>query len=581
MAKADFKGALGVERIKKFGGICHGAAKTEGKEHTALDICNFRILSDGSLEKREGFSPIMTLPSEPRAFISAVFDGEEMLFFVCENRVYEASSSGAYSVIGEIETAAGKAELFVCHGFLYLLDEKDLYRYEDGEFSPVIGYVPLYAKELDGMGKGEIFEDVNYLSDRIRLHYKVKQFTKTLCLSIKCKEICSILCGGIDILSKSTLSEDGMSITIPSVAEEGCEILVCLKLADESIKRHELIEKGRSIICDGGDTGRIILYGGSDRGSILISKEVSNPSYLESVAVHTSASDVYFPVSDKRIFPCTGEGVNSIIRDGSRMLLLGDSKIASLSLRGKSIDLSIYDEHFGSVSERGAVIGGTDPYVISRYGIYRLSGRGVLTDSGAECISTEIEDMLSSDFFTRAVAFYNKDRGELFFGDPESDEQEIFVYSVLGEKWYRFDGIPFDFFFNFGGKVCMLYGKYVFAFSEDDLLDTSAEMASESEIEAYYESNPIDFSLPERQKHIGRAYIKADCDGGSFTMTLEGDGGGKSTLEISDRTEGIGKYPTRFNAKTGIGRFSDMYYIIRSKSMGRTRIVSLVLSALK
>ena len=127
----------------------------------------------------------------------------------------------------------------------------------------------------------------------------------------------------------------------------------------------------------------------------------------------------------------------------------------------------------------------------------------------------------------------------------------------------------------------MLYGKYVFAFSEDDLLDTSAEMASESEIEAYYESNPIDFSLPERQKHIGRAYIKADCDGGSFTMTLEGDGGGKSTLEISDRTEGIGKYPTRFNAKTGIGRFSDMYYIIRSKSMGRTRIVSLVLSALK
>ena len=36
MAKADFKGTLGVERIKDFGGICH-SEKNKG-DHGALDI---------------------------------------------------------------------------------------------------------------------------------------------------------------------------------------------------------------------------------------------------------------------------------------------------------------------------------------------------------------------------------------------------------------------------------------------------------------------------------------------------------------------------------------------------------------
>ena len=127
----------------------------------------------------------------------------------------------------------------------------------------------------------------------------------------------------------------------------------------------------------------------------------------------------------------------------------------------------------------------------------------------------------------------------------------------------------------------MFYGRYIFAFSEENLVDSSIGLASESEIEAYYESNLLDFSLPERQKHIGRAYVKADCDGDGFSLTLHGDGGGKSTLTISDDGKGMGKYPTKFNAKTGIGRFHDMHYVIRSDFTGRTRIMSLVLSALK
>ena len=580
MAKADFKGTLGVERIKNFGGICHSAIK-KGR-YDALDICNFRILPNGTLEKREGFAPLLTLPSEPRAFISTVLDGEEMMFFVCENKVYEASpAQNICDEIGQLETFSGRAELFICQGFLYLMDEKDIYRYEDGEFNSVSGYVPLYGKNLDGKVKGEIFEDVNYLSDRIRLHFKVKEFTSSLYLGIKCAEICSVMCAEKSLLSSATLSKDGMSISLKSPTVEECEITVCLTLAPENIRRNELLSKERAVICDDGDVGRIILYGGSENGSMIISKEVSNASYLDSVTVHTGASDIYFPISDKLFFPCTGERINNIIRAGSKMLIFGDSKTASLTMRGNTANLYLYDEHLGSLLPYGAVMGGNDPFVIAGCGIYRLGENGQLTESGAKCISEDIDDMLTPEFFRRAVSFYDKKHGEVFFGDPESDEQEVFIYSVACEAWYRFDGIPFDRFFSFGGKVCMLYGKYCFTFSEDELFDTSIGMASVSEIEAYYESNPLDFSLPERLKHIGRAYIKADCDGHSFDVVFKGDGGGKSTLTISDDGNGMGKYPTKFNAKTGIGRFLDMDYIIRSNSMGRTRVMSIVLSALK
>ena len=580
MAKADFKGTLGVERIKNFGGICHSEMKKGG--YDALDICNFRILPDGTLEKREGFAPLLTFPSEPRAFLSTVLDGEEMMFFVCGNIVYEADpTEHICDEIGQIDTVSGRAVLFICHGFLYLMDEKDIYRYEDGEFNPIYGYVPLYGKDLDGKNKGEIFEDINYLSDRIRLHFKVRELTGSLYLGIKCSEICSAVCDGKSILSSVRLSEDGMNILLTNSKTEDCEITLCLTLAPENITRNKLLSKERAVICDDGDIGRIILYGGTERESMLISRAVSNASYLESVALHANASDIYFPISDKKIFPCSGEGINNIIRAGSKMLVFGDSMTAKLDLGVSSINLSIYDGHLGSNLPRGAVMGGNDPFVISRNGIYRLGESGSITESGAECISTDIEDMLVPEFFRRAVCFYDKKRGEVFFGDPESNDQEVFIYSVEGKKWYRFDGIPFDNFFSFGGKVCMLYGRYSFAFSEEELLDTSIGMAAVSEIEAYYESNPLNFSLPERLKHIGRAYIKADCDGYSFDVVLHGDGGGKSTLTISDDGKGMGKYPTKFNAKTGIGRFSDMDYIIRSNSMGRTRIMSIVLSALK
>ena len=582
MAKADFKGTLGVERIKNFGGICHSATKKGS--HDAFDICNFRILPDGTLEKREGFTQLFTFPNalEPRAFISTILDGEEMMFFVCENRVYEANPiENTIAKIGEISTVSGRAELFICHGFLYVMDENDIYRYEDGEFNSVHGYVPLYGRDLDGIRKGEVFEDVNYLSDRLRFHFKVKEFTNSLYLGIKCSEICSVTSNGKSILSSANLSQDGMSILLKTSTATDCEIDVCVILAPENIKRNELVSKEKAVICDDGDAGRIILYGGAEKGSMLISKEVSNASYLEAVAVHTSATEIYFPISDKKEFPCSGERINNIIRAGSKMLIFGDNRTAELNLRGNSINLTIYDEHLGSTLPRGAVMGGEAPFVISHDGIYRLGGGGAITESGAECISSDIEDMLTPEFFERAVAFYDKKRGEAYFGDPESDDQEVFVYSVVGKKWYRFDGIPYDFFFSFGGKVCMAYGGYVFNFSEDELLDRSIGLEVSSIIEAYYESNPLDFSLPERLKHIGRAYIRADCDGNSFDMTLLGDSGGKCNFIIADDGKGMGKYPTKFNAKTGIGRFLDMNYIIRSNNMGRTRIMSIVLSALK
>ncbi|MBQ8207861.1 MAG: hypothetical protein IJZ89_03905, partial [Clostridia bacterium] len=236
----------------------------------------------------------------------------------------------------------------------------------------------------------------------------------------------------------------------------------------------------------------------------------------------------------------------------------------------------------GCLSENGAVLGGNSPYTVSEGGIYRWTSEDdERNECNAVCISGEIGDMLDESFFAHASAFYLRSRGEVWFADPDSEDQEVFIYSIPGGKWYRFDGIPVDMFFSYGDRVCMLYGKYIFAFSEDDLEDTSAEGAVHSNIEAYYESNLTDFGYPERTKHLGRVLVKAECDGDPFSVTVTGDMGGSKTIEVKENGSENGKYPTYFDAHSGIGRFREMNYIIRSDSLGRTRIMSLTLSALK
>lgn len=583
MAKADFKGALGVEKIKEFGGICHGGSNIgERKEEgsfNAFDICNFRILPDGSLQKREGFAPIMNLPDQPRAFWCGCIDGDEMAFALVGSAVYSVDlDSGTSTLFGSVSTSEGGADFFFYHGTLYLVDGQDFYRYDGEEFTSFSGYVPMFAKDIDGINGFEICEPVNYLSDKIRIHYKLEEALLRIYIGVACSEILSFKCNGRDMLSIVSLSEDGRYITTPNAVAEKADVEVCLRLAESECRRNELLGVTRATLCGDGDDGKILLYGGGNRSDVFASRNVPSASYRESVAADEGSNDIYFPVTDRISVTDGRYHVSSVCRQNKSVLIFTERETwrASFSEDYEPPRMEIADRNVGCVSELGSTVCGNIPFAVSHDGIYRFDGQ-----SGAECISGDIYDMLDDSFYAHAVAFYDHTRGEAIFADPDSDEQDVFVYSVPGKRWYRFDGIPVDSFFSYRGRVCMLYGKYLFSFEEDALADTSAEWAVQSNIEAYYESNLTDFGYPEREKHLGRVLLKADCGGDSLYITLEGDNCISRTIEIKDVGDGLGKYPTHFGTRTGIGRFREMNYVIRSDSEARPRVMGLTLSALK
>lgn len=462
MAKANLKGALARDRVVKFGGICHGGSKNSSRKEkgsfNAFDVCNFRILPDGSLEKRQGFSMLTELPGEPRAFWSGYLDGDELTFALIESAVYSVDlDSKRVTLLGTVGSSDGVAEFFFYRGFLYLADGAELYRYDGEDFVSFSGYVPLYGKNWSDRFAGEVYEPVNFLSDKIRITYTLRSDTPAFNLGIKCSEILSFSVNGNDYLNKVTLGEDGMLITVNSGSiADGNSINICLRLDASECRRDELIGVRRATVYGGADDGRILLYGGSDPSLVFASRYVPRASYAASLEADGSSTDVYFPITDTVSVTDGRYPITALCRHYDRLLIFTarETWMADFTKSAGSPYIVPINSSVGCISENGAVLGGNSPYTVSEGGIYRWTSN---SDERNECnavlISGEIGDMLDSSFFDHAVAFYLRERGEVWFADPDSDEQQVFIYSVSGQRWYRFDGIAVDKFFSYKGEV--------------------------------------------------------------------------------------------------------------------------------
>lgn len=589
MPKINLKNSFAAEKIGDFGGICRGIP-TLGSEKplgakNASDCRNFRILPSGSLEKRCGFKPLMTLPAEPRAFLGAFLDGEYLIYALIGENVYAADpEKNTCTVIGSVGSAEGKAEIFFFDGMLYVLDGECLYRYDGEDFVTFHGYVPLYGKNLDGSRGFAVNEPVNLLSDRIRVHYRVGTGTLDFCVGVKCKSILSLTRNKTyNITSSATLDADGLGFHLSSGSGNGDEYEAVLLLDGTEERKKDLLSSVHAVIYGGENDGRMILYGGRKASNVYVSREVSHASYIESLASDALSTGIYFPETDVVSVSYGRHPVTAVCRHFDRLLIFteGETWTADFSASSAAPKIIPVNSSVGCLSEHGAVLGGTTPYSVSSDGIYKWTSKD---DERNECnalpVSGPISELLGGDFFSRCVAFYLRSRDEVWFADPESETQDVFIYSQATKKWFRFDGIPVDLFFPYAGEAAMLYGKYIFVFSEELFSDVGIGGTVESNIEAVYESNAEDFGKPESLKRLKRLLIKADCGGEPFEFDAEGDMGGKKTIVIGARSDaGAERYITHVDARSNIGRFGEMIYRIRALGRARTRIDLIALSA--
>ena len=170
MAKINPRRAEEKIVFRGFRGIC---GSSDRPDEGAAEVRNFRILGDGTLEKRPGWKTLFQFPDPIRGVWEGSLDGTHYLFVVSGWDLYAGIAGGEPAVIYSLPSGAGSVCFAEYGGNLYLFDGLNVYLFHTvtETFSEAGGYVPLYGKDWHPTQMGEVLEPRNMLSPRIRITY--------------------------------------------------------------------------------------------------------------------------------------------------------------------------------------------------------------------------------------------------------------------------------------------------------------------------------------------------------------------------------------------------------------------------
>ena len=157
----------------KFGGMGkHTPLSPEGAE----DMCNFRILPGGVLKTRMGYRLHKYFPGmqKVRGVWQGTLKGVSLSLFVVDSSIYRLMQNvTSESPAGELSTSEGLVHFCVYLDDLYLLDGKSIYQYSvsQNKFLEMEAYVPLFGYQWSPTSYGDVNEEINMLTPRLRVHY--------------------------------------------------------------------------------------------------------------------------------------------------------------------------------------------------------------------------------------------------------------------------------------------------------------------------------------------------------------------------------------------------------------------------
>jgi hypothetical protein len=142
---------------------------------------NFRVTDSGSLVKRNAIKEILRfgffdgqeIQGRPvRGLWTGMLNGKELLVVSIDGRLY--SLDIAHIDINQLPTLIGETEsedcvMFEFNGYLYIKTSNYYGKYDGETLSEVEGYIPCVAIGASPSGAGEVFEQINLISDKRRV----------------------------------------------------------------------------------------------------------------------------------------------------------------------------------------------------------------------------------------------------------------------------------------------------------------------------------------------------------------------------------------------------------------------------
>ena len=559
--------------VTAFGGI--DASSPCGNGGIAVDMKNFKVLPDGSLCRRSGFSVLHATRDTVRG--AEVFHDENgtFLLLAAGASVHHISLPDGEATSAEVlGTASGKVTFFSFDGEIYLSDGAEFYHHIGGaDFEVCRGYTPLYGKNWSSESStNPVNEPVNLASDKIRFHYGAHTIFKTLTFGVMLASVDKIMEGDEERSSAFTLSKDRKSIVFSNAFQPTKPVTIYATVDPSYYHDADLRASLGVAHYDAFRGSRVMLYGNGSK--VFVSRPVSEDSLAASREEWSNSTSLYFPKGGEIALE-SRQPVTSVGRVGDRMMVLtADETFISEEMTSVADDVTALPlrsllRTVGCGSSRGlAIARGDAPITVSRGGIYRWHIDPQLdTVPSVTCISGGIASLLPHDFFRRARIFYLPKEDLLWLLLPDDPEGRVFLFDCTRECWYSYVGIEAEGLLAADGQVGFFGGDTVGLFDdtlEEDLLPFGAR-----EIVATFESRIMD---RDDSKSVGRllSVSGAGSLGGELAVGLYD---GKLLDEVV--LSGDGKEASAFLVRVARRRFRRLSFRLRATGKSPCRILRL------
>ena len=547
----------------------------------SFELRNFRLMSDGSLQRREGYAPFVTLEGKVRGVFSTRRQGKEETYAVAGAQVYFLEQDGdgvSTRELGTLSSEQGEVS-FVCYdGAVLLLDGKDIWTLTPEGISPMQAYVPLYGEGWEPYKGGErpVKEQPNVLSRQLRLRFvmgngNTVELGDIVPASVDQVLLDGVLCEGWEYQAANN------AVRLHPVLTEGTVVEVWLSLpTDTWNERSSVSGAARADVIGDAQDSRVVFYGGSVKAGCVCMTRTVDAGQQRYVQAHLPGACMLYLTQDDIV--TVGDGIHAVTgacRHFDRSLIFTQrgtfmtdgSREASGALR-----LLPVNDTLGCTSMGGACVAGNDPLSVFGRRVLRWTSRTDERDEcNALCVSEPVRELLPEDFGQTAGALCHPARDEVWFYCPDSPGR-VFVRQQGRASWTTFDGFTPAGLFTVGERMGYYADRTLFLFDEHALTDTDAQGISHP-IEAEYRSSYLDLGHVGRDKRMCGGTVRAQ--GAAVEMILQTVRGRTFRLPLSGQGDAVDVMQRRAR----VGRFRYLRVGVRSACEGPLRVWGVQLTA--
>ncbi len=473
------------------------------KERVISDFCdaalleNFRIMSDGTLERREGYE----IACACNHIVRGAYVFGDVCYMVGSKTLY-VYENGVVSQIGVMGNCTysdnnervlmfeyGRLLHIIGGGCYYIYDIAENRLYEDDY------YTPLYRYQDDKTGEHTLYESLNMVNSTVIVHHLVSETETKYLLPGQVESVVSVLADGQSFTRyKFVENYDNSHISVDRAAylSGRKELLITYRLKDtfHPVTKDSLFRNKRGFVTRIDEQPRLFLFDPDDTTGTVYYSELAYGTDKKAKGT--------FDYFTKESFFTVGDGATPVWNMGNlsdHTFLFNDDEIYELEKRDAKTEYGLDTLKFGcklttndiGISKNsGIVMCDGAMYIINSRGLFRCSYNKFTYDFISASIDIPRSVIPDMDKYKDVRLFLYRRYDELWL----QYENRVAVYNLRHSRWYLFTGIQVKDFALASSDAMFFDGRNLFAFSAGSSTDNGAGISAVCETAYYGLPNP-------------------------------------------------------------------------------------------